>query len=640
MTRFSLVRWLRYEFDNLMARGSFVLIAGLGVLSLLMILVAASIISFFRIAPANSAELPFAEAFWLSLMRSLDAGTMGQDAGWGFRLAMFGVTVGGIFIISTLIGLLTNVLQMNLERLRRGRSHVVERDHTIILGWSPAIITIVHELVTAHLHRPRSCIVILGDRGKVEMETEIREKVGSTGNTHIVCRQGNPMAMTDLDIVSLQTSRAIIILKPETENPDAAVIKIIMAIMNNPRRRPEPYHIVACIRDSNNMEIARLIGQDEVVLIQINDILARVTAQTCRRSGLSVVYNMLLNFEDDEIHFHEDPWLFGKKFGEALVAYENSSPIGLLSAEGKLLLHPPMDRRISRGDQIITISENDEPVNLFREAHVDVDESVIQRGARSRLTPEKTLILGWNWKVPHTINELDHYVSAGSELLIVANSPDGQETISLECSGLRNLRVTYRTGDITNRRLLASLGIEMFDHIIIHSYSDTLSHQEADSVTMITLLHLRDLGEKNHHRVSVVSEMLDLNNRELAEVARADDFILSIHLISLLLAQISQNKHLMAIFADFFDCEGAEIYIRDATDYVKLGEPVTFFTVVEAARRRGEIAIGYRLKGYASNPPKNYGVVMNPRKSRKVTFSEGDRVIVVAEAEIALEVSA
>ena len=50
--------------------------------------------------------------------------------------------------------------------------------------------------------------------------------------------------------------------------------------------------------------------------------------------------------------------------------------------------------------------------------------------------------------------------------------------------------------------------------------------------------------------------MLDLRNRELAEVTQADDFIVSDQLISLMLAQVAENKHLNAVFADLFDPRG------------------------------------------------------------------------------------
>jgi len=125
--------------------------------------------------------------------------------------------------------------------------------------------------------------------------------------------------------------------------------------------------------------------------------------------------------------------------------------------------------------------------------------------------------------------------------------------------------------------------------------------------------------------------MLDVRNRALAEVTQADDFIVSDKLISLMLSQVSENKELNAILADIFDPEGSEIYLKPASDYVSLGEPLNFYTVVEAGRQRGEVALGYRLRAQANDPSKMYGVKVNPPKSVPVTFAEGDRIIVLAE---------
>ena len=64
---------------------------------------------------------------------------------------------------------------------------------------------------------------------------------------------------------------------------------------------------------------------------------------------------------------------------------------------------------------------------------------------------------------------------------------------------------------------------------------------------------------------------------------------------------------------------------------MELGRPVNFYTVVEAARRRGEVAIGYRLMAQAKNAARSYGVAVNPKKSEKLAFSAADQVIVLAE---------
>ncbi len=55
-------------------------------------------------------------------MRTLNSGTMGGDTGWLFRGIMFVVTIGGLFMVSILIGILSNGIESQMSRLRKGRS--------------------------------------------------------------------------------------------------------------------------------------------------------------------------------------------------------------------------------------------------------------------------------------------------------------------------------------------------------------------------------------------------------------------------------------------------------------------------------------------------------------------------------------
>src|SRR4029077_849627 len=120
---------------------------------------------------------------------------------------------------------------------------------------------------------------------------------------------------------------------------------------------------------------------------------------------------------------------------------------------------------------------------------------------------------------------------------------------------LERQTVRFVAGDTTGRRTLDGLGGEGYDHVILLSYSEALDVQRADARTLVTLLHLREMAATSGHRFSIVSEVLDMRNRSLAEVTRADDFIVSDRLISLYLSQVSENKALSVIFADIFDAE-------------------------------------------------------------------------------------
>ncbi len=613
-----------------MSRGTGAMLAGLFILSALIIFAAAALVRLTNSAPNGES---FLEIAWMSLLRTLDSGTMGGDTGSPFfLLMMLIVTFGGVFVVSALIGVINNGLEDKMDELRKGRSMVLENDHTLILGWMPQIFNIISELVLANESRKNGAvIVILADQDKVEMEDAIYERIPDTKNTRIICRSGSPIDMTDLEIVSPHSARSIMVL-PEGSDPDTHVIKSVLALTNNPNRRAQPYHIVTQIRDPRNMEVVRMVGAKDVVQpILTNDLIARVVAQTSRQSGLSLVYTELMNFGGDEIYFKQEPSLPGKTYGDALLAFESSALMGIRKADGTLLMNPAMSTRIDSGDQIFALAEDDDKIHVSGLSRIPIDENLIHKtGKAPRPRPEKALILGWNRSGATIIRELDHYVTKGSQVTVVSDIYNLDKQIRLVNGRLANQKIIVQEGDIRDRALLEKLEASEYDHVIVLAYSH-LEPQEADAITLVTLLHLRDIAERDETPFSIVSEMLDLRNRELAEAAKVDDFIVSEHLVSLMMTQLSENAELMDIFTDIFDPQGAEIYLKPVEDYVMIGQPVNFYTIVEAARRRSETAIGYRLMSESHDAGKSYGVHTNPRKSEKVTFSPEDKVIVLTE---------
>jgi hypothetical protein len=114
-------------------------------------------------------------------------------------------------------------------------------------------------------------------------------------------------------------------------------------------------------------------------------------------------------------------------------------------------------------------------------------------------------------------------------------------------------------------------------------------------------------------------------------VTGADDVIISERLIALTLTQIAENKDVAPVFVDLLTPGGAEIYLKPIADYIRLDSPVNFYTVIAAALRKGETAIGYRLLSEAGQAEQSFGVHVNPEKSALISFTDQDQVIVIAE---------
>src|SRR3954463_12589442 len=342
---------LRYAFDNTMSRGTPALVGWLAVVTLLLVALFTLVVLLFGLAPKddNGSRPGLIGQAFKTVLHALDPGTVAGDAGkWPFLLAMFLITIGGLFVVSALIGVIATGLDNKIQELRKGRSFVIESDHTLILGWSETVYTILSELTIANESERDPVVVILSELDRVEMEDLIRAKVGDTGKTRVVCRNGSVIDLSDLAVVNPQGARSIIVLSPTDEDPDTQVIKTVLALTRGPARREEPYHIVAEIEDPTNLEAARLVGGDETVLIDKSETISRLIVQTSRQSGLSAAYTDLLDFDGAEIYFRDDPALSGKSFRDALHAYESCTVIGLRDAHGQVRLNPPPDTQLAQ----------------------------------------------------------------------------------------------------------------------------------------------------------------------------------------------------------------------------------------------------------------------------------------------------
>jgi len=624
----------KYWFDNLMSKGAIVLILWLMLVSLVVVLFfsASMELSSSVLEGSRASQGSFSDIFWLNLGTVLDPGLDENGGSWNFKLENFTVAILGILLVSILIGLITTGIEDRLLQLRKGRSFVLEQNHTVVLGWSSQIFTMLSELVIANENQRRPVIAILGEADKVEMEDQLRERVSDLKNSRLVVRSGSSTEPGDLEIVNPYSARSIIILPPENDAPDATVLKTLLALTNLLSASTYRCQIVTCLQDVRNRSIAEMIGKGKVTVIMVNDLLARLTVQTSLQPGLSSVYAELLDFDGDEIYFKAEPALTGKTFADALFAYTDSTVIGLHTADGQMQLNPPMSTPIQAGDELAVISGDDDTIRLAEmPATAVVEPAILSKVHQQGIQQRRILLLGWNRRAPFIVVELGRYVAAGSSLAVVDSREERHLREEIQREGVTHLEIHYRAGDTTSRTLLESLDLASYDQILVLSDADRYSAREADERTLVTLLHLRDLCEQRRCSASITSEMLDTRNRELAAATQTDDFVVSQQMVSLLLAQISENPRLNALFDDLLDVDGSEIYLKLITDYVSIERPVNFYTLVEAARRHNEVAIGYRKMRNREGADRLYGVKLNPNKAATIQFEVGDQLVVLAE---------
>jgi Trk K+ transport system NAD-binding subunit len=611
----SIAAQARYRFDLALSRGPLIVIGYLGLIMVAIILVSALLLTGLQLAGINGGgKLNFAEAFWQSLVRVLDSGTFASDHDWPARIIALFVTLAGIFLAGSLIGLIANAVDQQIEKLRKGRSDVLEHGHTLVLGWSPRLPSILSELVIANENRKHAAFVILSARPKDELEDELRQLVPNTRTTRVVCRTGDIGKVDDLRLVNVEHARSVIVLSGE--EGDAGVVKAVLAL-----RSIDPtftrIRVVAELDDRDHAATLRSLTDGRVATVRAEEVITRVAAQACHQIGLATVFRDLLDFDGDEIYFSRVPALNGHTYREAARAFEGACVIGLLR-DGVVQLNPAAEEVFRDGDEVIAVAADDDRV-IFTGFVDDVDVERVTDVAYTE-PPQRIALVGWSPVGNTVLGELDQFLTDGSIVdVLVDRKIYAPEEITVPQSRRCEVRVHGIAGDAQS--LVSELGEHRYDKAIVLGYRRDLTAAQADARSMLTLLALHRAWEGDPRRPRVVAEMLDRSNVEIAQTTGADDFIVSDELSSLMIAQVSERLELQDVFSELFDADGCFVSLRPALLYAPDHE-TAFVSIVASASERGETAIGYRVG--------REHVVLNPPKSTRVRLGEGDEVLVLA----------
>lgn len=81
-----------------------------------------------------------ADCLWLSWTYVADSGNHANSVGFGPKLVSVSISFGGMLIFAMMLGLVSDAISEKFDSLRKGRSEVIEKHHTLILGWSDKLV--------------------------------------------------------------------------------------------------------------------------------------------------------------------------------------------------------------------------------------------------------------------------------------------------------------------------------------------------------------------------------------------------------------------------------------------------------------------------------------------------------------------
>jgi voltage-gated potassium channel Kch len=606
----SLRERFRYRFDNVLARGTAAALAWLGVVTLAAVLFSAVLLTLFGVTFTGTGPSGLAEDTWQSLLRILDTGTMASDIGWGRRILALLITLFGLLVAGTLIGIIAAGVEDRIDSMRRGRSTVIESGHLVILGGSTRIPVIIEQLVLANAERGPNTIVVLSQTDPTELRRAVVDAVPDQRRTRVVYRYGDPTVRADLALARVSEARGVVVL-PEREGDDVSVTQTVLALTAELGTLHELPVVVEVADPTTAQRLVQACGATMHPIVTAGAI-ARTGAFALRQRGLSKVINELTDFHGCDLHLANRPQLRGVRFDEVVGRYRNARPLGIARRDGRFELNPPADSTFDDGDRLVVIAydlerieEVGSPMRLRRGGSIELGAASVE---------EHILVLGWNPLCPDLLSGWSAAASSASRVEVVFDP----RMIEPSDIVVPPLDIDIRVSPVEE---VSALVLDPAPTtIVVLGYTSTDS-AAADARTMLDVMHLSRRYASAGQAPRFVVQLLDDDHADLAVLAGPDDFLVSSALGSQLIAQLIEQPERRAVLLALYGGDDASIRMIRC-DRLDLVGTLTMAEIVAAAYAVGVLAIGWRCTADGS-------VVLNADVDASVTLTSDDELVVV-----------
>jgi len=383
--------------------------------------------------------------------------------------------------------------------------------------------------------------------------------------------------------------------------------------------------LIVQVRNKSTVDYLKNLNTINIIPIQNNDVIVKVCAQAIRQKGIGKVVLDFLDFDGNEIYYHEEPKLTGSTYLDAITSFENSAVMGIFKKEGSPLLNPSASTKIEAGDQIILFSEDDDSISYTGSRPQTKTQIPISSGTESVKTDSiNLLILGWSQFTVNVLNNFMGFSKSPQTIFLYVNGdlyPEIPQDL-LTQTGCKVVILKEKEA-----KLPELIEANKITDVLVLPYSDKLSKEESDAVTLIKMLELNNINLiRGENKIRVIAYLLDSSKVELASITETEELIVSDNLSALMIAQYSENPHLKPVFEDIFDSDGAAINLIPAGSVIGHGQQVTFSDIVREAAMKGLSVIGI---SYGAGKGENE-VRMNIPKSESMTLAEGDFLIAIS----------
>jgi Trk K+ transport system NAD-binding subunit len=470
--------------------------------------------------------------------------------------------------------------------------------HILILGESRYRDIVLAELSETELTERKTVVAV--SEGEAEGQSAV-------GGMTIRFVRGDPEDPRTLESVSAADAGAILALSAGGASGDERVARIARALIACTRKAailPSGSPIAITVVTETE-EWQRRIGSDGGSLVQpvcYTTLLARIVALASRQRNLSTLLRELFTFRGNDLYIVPAGDLAGMSYAGSLRAFKTACVAGIMR-EGKVTLNPDMATVLRKGDSLVLIAEDSRSIARNPAILPAPDGTCIAEPGASPAEEESILFLGWNPLCPAIADALERSTDGNLRVTVFAPSPP--ETSAPPEAPLRpGAGLTTERVDLDDPAALARIPWQYFENVIIPGDG---SGDDRAAIALYQRVRAELLASGFENNLTTVL-LAPLSGETGGDGGR----FVSAEIVFRIVAE-----------------DGAKIRLKPAENYVKPGAEADFYTILEAARRRNETAIGYAFAEDGT-------IALNPPKTKAMRFYHLDRIVVLAGQKSAL----
>lgn len=601
--KYSLRKRFKYWLDNQMSKGTMSMIMLLAIFTIIAITVLSILLTLLDAA----SRIESTSIFWNVFSNTINSEVPTYDeGGLAYLIVLTLCAFVGLLFTSLLISILANGVETRVMKLKEGTSHVIEKNHIVVLGYSEGSFELLKQLCMEY-EDEKTCIVIADKLEKESVEREIKANIKVPEKIHIVFRNLDICDAAMLEYLAIEDSSSILI----NEQDDTKTIRCILAVNRYLKDYPDSKtNLETYILHKENAHVAEIAMQQKGEVLDVSRFVSRVIAHSSTQPGISNAYRELLSFEGSEFYFKHYPEFTGMTFLQISMSLPHCTPIGvadgdevILSPEPSLVLKPTQD--------LILLAEN---LSKCESEIVDDSNDIVEvKDFHAKAHRNRILIIGYNDRIfKTTVNELN---DSGSTIIVSGITDEDEQKI--KDNELFSSTVTINREDDLDEL------VEDVDHVILLA-DESIDDEESDQHIIELLLELYDIRKQKQITFNITAEMKNESNKRLISYVHPADYIIASDISAMLLAQCYRDKHMVPVFHEILSNDGNEINLIKASDIIDCSRSYQ-------SKELRKILMGYHSSffGYIKNEEGILNTHLNPDSDENIALNDIDQIIIM-----------